>query len=303
MTRLVFTVMLAALACCAAPARWQSELLPALSAARRSGQDLVVYFALAGRDASDRMQRSLSDPLVLAALARGDFAAVTCDGFATKRLYEQWVGFGEGMGIVVLDGGGAVLATRPGPQDPLELAAFLDLCTATRGELKALRGRVQGGAVSPADKFELGVLYLNLGNITAAEPLLLDAAFAGVAGARHRVARLYALQGNVTKAWYWLQHVPSTPAAEMTRGYVLYKERRHGEAAQVLEAALENGGLGEDRQRAVLFLGKALHEGRRDDRAAPLLRKLAAEATGSTFEAAALHTLGHIENPTGEHAH
>ena len=71
----------------------------------------------------------------------------------------------------------------------------------------------------------------------------------------------------------------------------------------MLDAALQRGELGEDRQRALLYLGKSLHEVDRDDRALPLLRALAAEATGSVFEAAALHTLGHIENPDHGHEH
>ncbi|MCA8976682.1 MAG: hypothetical protein KDC98_18315 [Planctomycetes bacterium] len=302
MTRAAALAALVGLAACATP-RWQDELLPALSDARAAGREVVVFFALAGRDASDRMQGWLDDPRVLAALGRGGFAAVTCDGFENKRLYQGWVGFGEGMGIAVLDGEGRVYATRPGPQDPPELAAYLDLCAASRAELRRLRAAAAAATADPNDKHRLGVLLLRLGNRVEAEPLLLDAALAGVTAARHHVARLYALEGSLEKAWHWLRHVPRTPAAETTRGYLLYKERRHEEAAQVLEAALQVGELGDDRQRALLFLGKALHEARRDDRAGPLLRALANENTGSTFEAAALHTLAHIADPDDGHTH
>jgi hypothetical protein len=35
----------------------------------------------------------------------------------------------------------------------------------------------------------------------------------------------------------------------------------------------------------------------------PVLEALAAEGTGSTFEAVALHTLSHIRNPQHGHSH
>ena len=98
-------------------------------------------------------------------------------------------------------------------------------------------------------------------------------------------------------------HGPRTGPALVSEGYVLFKERRHREAAAVLEQALAAGGLGDERQRAVLYLGKALHEDQQDARAKPLLAALAAEGTGSTFEAAARHTLAHIADPQHGHSH
>jgi uncharacterized protein HemY len=107
----------------------------------------------------------------------------------------------------------------------------------------------------------------------------------------------------VTAARRWLRDAPKTPSALVTEGYVLFKERRHADAAAVLERALATNELGEERQRALLYLGKALHESRQDDRAMPLLEALAREGTGSTFEAAARHTLGHVRSPDHGHTH
>lgn len=288
---------------CAAAPRWQDDLQLALSQTRARGQDLVVFFALAGRDASDRMQGNLTAPAVLDALAAGGFAAVVCDGFVRQGLYKQWVGFGEGMGIAVLDGDGRVLATRPGPQDPPELSAFLRLCAANRDAVARARSAATDARATPEDKARFGALMLDLGVRNEAEPLLLDAALAGVADARHRVARLYALDGNVIAARRWLKGSPPTPQARVTEGYVLFKERRHAECVDVLKQALATGKLGDDRQRAQLFLGKALHELRRDQEAVAVLEALVREGTGSTFEGAARHTLGHIANPEPDHQH
>lgn len=289
---------------CAAPPRWQDDAVAALAAARRAQQDVVVYFALPGRDASDRMERqTLPAPEVLAALRYGDFAALRVDGFARKNLYQQWVGGGEGMGIAVLDGNGEVYAARPGPQDPGELAALLRLCAASRPSLRQARAAV---AQAPADaraQHALGCLLLELGCRIAAEPALVTAAQGGVADARHRLARLYALDGNVQQARRWLQHAPKTTAAQVTEGYLLFKERKHTEAAAVLERAVAQPDIGADRQRALLYLGKSLHEAGRDDRAVPLLQALAAEGTGSWFEASAVHTLTHIAAPDHGHSH
>jgi hypothetical protein len=293
------------LAGCAAGPAWQSDLTEALSASRQREQDLVVFFALRGRELSDRMERSLGDPEIVAALAAGDFAAVVGDGVERARLWAEWAGYGEGMGIAVLDGKGRAYAARPGPQDPAELAAFLRLCASHREAIASYRDRVPA-AIEPVDQHALGCLLLQLGCRRDAELLLLDAAMAGVADARHRLARLYALGGDVTRARQWLAAAPKTGPAQVTEGYVLFKERRHADAARVLEAALRGdlrGDLGDDRQRALLYLGKALHENKEDDRALPLLEALAREATGSTFEAAARHTLSHIRDPQHGHDH
>lgn len=290
------------LAGCATAPSWQPSLDLALRAARAGGQELVVYFALPGRDLSDRMQRTLTEPSILRELAAGDFAAAVADGVEQRRLYAAWVGFGEGMGIAVLGADGQCYAARPGPMDPPECAAFLRLCAALRPELAVARTAVMSPSSAPADQLRLGSLYLQLGRTKLAEEHLLVAATAGVTEARHRLARTYALDGNLTAARRWLVHVPKTGPVLVTEGYVLFKERRHREAAMVLEQALATE-LGEDRQRAILYLGKALHEDRQNERARPLLESLAREGTGSTFEAAALHTLAHIADPQHGHTH
>ncbi len=292
-----------ALAACAAAPRWDDDVLVALRQARGAQQELVVYFALPGRELSDRMQASLQDGVVLEALGDGGFASAIADANARKNLYTAWIGFGEGMGIAVLDGQGRCYAARPGPQDPAELAAFLRLCTSLRGDIAALRGTVASSACTPQDQHRLGCLYLQLGCREPAAELLLAAATAGVADARHRLARLHALEGDLIAARRWLAHAPKTPQALVTEGYVLFKERKHEAAAQTLEQALQTNQLGDERQRALLYLGKALHEGKRDDRAVPLLTALAAEGRGTTFEAAARHTLSHIKDPQHGHTH
>jgi len=296
-------LLAALLPCCAAPPEWQQDLTAALAGARRSGREVVVFFTLPGREMSDRMQARIEDPLIMAALARGGFAAVVCDGVARKRLYGAWIGGGEGMGIAVLDAAGAVYCARPGPQDPEELAALLDLCAAKREPLARLRAQQAAAPRDPLLQHELGCLYLELGCRVHCEPLLLEAATGGVAEARHRLAHLYALDGDLLSARRWLQAAPRTPDAIATEGYVLFKERRHAEAVEAFEQALATGKLGEERQRALLYLGKSLHEAKDDERAVPTLERLANEGTGSTFEAAARHTLGHIYNPDHGHTH
>ena len=301
--RWIFWWPLALLAACAAPPRWQQDLNVALREARRAGREVVVFFALPGRELSDRMEARIDHPVIMNAIGRSGFAAVRCDGVARKRLYGAWIGGGEGMGVAVLDRQGAVYCARPGPQDPEQLAALLDLCAARRADLATLRQRQSAAPGDPLLQHDLGCLYLQLGCRVHSEPLLLEAATAGVVDARHRLARLYALDGNVAAARRWLASAPRTPAAMATEGYVLFKERRHRDATTVFYEALATGKLGDERQRAVLYLGKALHENEQDDEAVPVLEALVEERTGSTFEAAALHTLGHIYNPDHGHSH
>ena len=292
-----------ALASCQSTVGWQGDVVGAIAEARRAGQELVVFFALPGRELSDRMQGTLGASVVQAALCDGGYAAAIADGVQRKNLYQAWIGFGEGMGIAVLGTDGQCHAARPGPMDPDELAAFLRLCSSQRATLAAARAAAAGERPDPLAQHALGCLYLQLGRTRLAEPLLLDAASAGVADARHRLARLYALDGNLAAARRWLVHGPRTGPALVTEGYVLFKERRHPDAVAAFERALARQDLGDDRQRALLYLGKALHEQKRDDRAVPVLEALAAEGTGSTFEAGALHTLSHIRNPQHGHSH
>jgi tetratricopeptide (TPR) repeat protein len=287
---------------CASGPVWQTDVDRALRQTRKEQQELVVFFALPGRQTSDRMQQSLGDPAIAEALVDGGFATAIADGVHHKNLYAAWIGFGEGMGLAVLDANGQCYAARPGPMDPPEHAAWLRLVASSRERLAAARSAV-AASPTPLAQHEIGCLFLQLGRTKLAEEHLLAAATAGVADARHRLARLHALDGNLTLARRWLAQAPPTGAAQVTEGYLLYKERRHRDAVLRLEQALQQPDLGEERQRALLYLGKALHEDKQDARARPLLAALAQEGTGSTFEAAALHTLAHIDDPQHGHQH
>ena len=206
----VLAACTALLPSCAVRPEWQQDFTAALSSARRDGRDLVVYFALPGRDASDRMQARLGDEVVIDALQAGGFDAVVVDGVARSRLYGEWIGGGEGMGIAVLDGDGDCYAARPGPQDPPELAARLRQCAEVRPELARLRRAHLASPQDPLAAYELGCLYLELGCRVHCEPLLVTAAMAGVSDARHRLARYYALDGNLGPARRWLKSAPKT---------------------------------------------------------------------------------------------
>lgn len=289
------------LASCAAPPSWQRDVSLAVSQAQARGQDLVVYFALPGQDRSDAMEAQLADEVVLAALAAGGYSAVVANAIDRKRLYEAWVGGADGMGMCVLDENSYCYAARPGPQDPGQVAAFLDLCAEKRAEVRRLRARLQGADAGIMDEFELGRLLLQLGCRVNAGELLRNAAVTGVAEARYHLAHLYALDGNVTAARQWLRAAPKTPGARWVEGYVLFKEHRYVEAVQVIQEAVATNKLGSERQNALLYLGKSLHQAKRDREAIPILEALVAEGTGSTYEAAATHTLGHIYNP--DHGH
>ncbi len=299
---LLLTCCLAA--CAAAPLPWNADVPAVLAGARAAGADVVAFFALPGRELSDRMeQQALRDDAVLAALARGGFHSLWLDGFTYQRLYAQWVGGGEGMGICVLDGEGQVYAARPGPQDPSELVALLDQAAAARGAVAAARKAVVATPGDGAAQYRLGVLLLELGCRIGTEELLVSAAQRGVLDAHHRLARLFALDGMVARSRQWLRTAVPSPARDVTEGYVLFKERRPAEAVLQFEAALRRGIDGPDRLRARLYLGKALHESGHDAEATVLLQALATEAPATTFGAGARHTLNHLQETTHDHSH
>lgn len=281
-------------------------MLPPLEAQREGSLavPMVVYFALPGREQSERMAaQALPDPLVTAALSAAGFDSCSVDGFALRQRYDEWVGGGEGMGIVVLDEQRRVLAARPGPQDAPELAAYVELVADRRPAIAAARAALQQRPDDPELAAALGEQLLELGCRQETRTLLQFAAHGGVPRAAARLARLYALDGHLRQARQWLARAPAGPQVAVTEGYVLFKERRYVEAAAVLRAALDGGGLGDEQARAQLFCGKALHESGRQPEAVRELHALIAAYPGSTFAGAALHTLQHIRNPDHGHSH
>ncbi|MEQ1631121.1 MAG: hypothetical protein ABL997_02030 [Planctomycetota bacterium] len=297
-------LLLAFAACSSANVGWSTDATGTLRSARAAGRDVAVFFHLKGREQSDRMVAvALSDREVERALADGDFAALQLDGFAHQRLYGTWIGGGEGMGLCVLDGSGRVYASRPGPQDPPEVAAFLRRCAAEREALAKLRS---DHALLPEDgktNLALGSLLLELGCRVDSEPMLLLAAQRGELEAHHRLARLFALDGMCQRARQWLRTAPPSPQADVTLGYVLFKERRYSESAAVLVGPAARRDLGDDGLRARLYLGKSLHECGRDQEARALFESLLGEAKGTTFGAAAAHSLTHLDDTNHGHTH
>ena len=265
---------------------------------------MVAFFALPGREQSDRMEREcLGSPIVLEALRRGGFSSVRLDGFQQQRLYGDWIGGGEGMGLCVLDRQGKPYAARPGPLDPPEVAALLDACAAQRGRIAELSAAV---AVDPTNAtlcHELGCVLLELGCRVGAEPLLLQAAHGGAMDAHHRLARLYALDGHVVRARQWLRTSLPSPAADVTLGYVLFKERRYLEAAQMLANPAKDPSLGDDALRARLYLAKSMIQSGDKEAARAVLVPLSRDARGTTFGAAADHSLAHLDSGDHDHTH
>ena len=292
-------------AACSTPEPWAVDAVSTLAEAREQDADVVIFFALPGRVLSDQMERdSLTAPEVLEALQEQRFHSLRLDGFSRQRLYDNYIGGGEGMGICVLDKQGRVFAARPGPQDPPELAAYLRLVGAHRAEVLAARAKLASQPADPVVNYELGVLLLELGCRVGTDALLIAAAQGGMMDAHHRLARLYALDGRLTRARQWLRTAHPTPAASVTEGYVLYKERRHAQAVATFEQALAEGGLTPDEElRARLFLGKALHQEGKETQAEAVLRALVAASPGSTYAGAAMHALHHIQDPNHGHSH
>jgi tetratricopeptide (TPR) repeat protein len=268
------------------------------------GRDTIVFFALPGRDLSERMeQETLRDAAVLAALAHGGFDAVRLDGFADQQLYAEWIGGGEGMGVCALDAEGRAVAARAGLQDAPELAAWIDFVAARRPAVAAAQHAVAAAPQDPQACYRLGLLRLELGQRSGTEPLLAAAGEGGIADAWQRLARLFALDGQLQRAREWLLRAPPSASAMATEGYLLFKERHYVDAIGVLDAALRERDLGDDRQWVELCLGKALHESGRDARAIAVLEGLLAERTGSTSEGAAVAALAHIRSPDHGHSH
>lgn len=298
-------VALLVLAACAAQGGpgWSRDLDAAHGTARNQARDLVVFVGLPGRAASDRMRdEALPDPRVATALRAGGFAAVAVDAPTRVDVAAEGIGAGATMGILVLDPSGVPCAARPGPQDAPELAAFLAAAAARRGVLAALRAR-HAAERSPESGLRLGALLVESGCRHEAEPLLRAAAAAGHDEACGLLALLCGRQGRLVEAREWLARARPGPGTAVLDGYLAFKERRHVEAVHSLQAAVQGPLDTESAQMARLYLGKALHECRRDAEARAVLAALAAEGLGSVHEGAALHALRHLDAPDHGHDH
>jgi hypothetical protein len=295
-------LLLLLLAGCAGGEPWSPDAGAAIARAAAAGRELVLFVALPGRELSDRMAReALPAAGVLAALRAGGYASATLDGFTHHDRYAQWIGAGEGMGIVVLGPDGLPNAARPGPQDPAELAAFLRFAAAQRDVLAAARAACRAAPDAPDAALRLGRCLLDLGCRRQALGWLQRADAGGEAEAARLLALLHGQDGRLAEARVALHRAGSAPEAGVADGYLCFKERRHAEAVARLEASLAQPLPPRERQRAMLFLGKALHECRRDAEARAVLTELATTAAGSTFAGAALHALSHFD--AADHHH
>jgi tetratricopeptide (TPR) repeat protein len=276
---------------------WEKDVEAALAEAKRSGRLLLLHFQLAGRPACKRMsEETFADPDVARRLT--SFHAVLLDMAARPELFERVVGGKGAIGTAVVDATLDPVSVLPGFAEPRDFLRFLDVAEKGYPRLKAAGG-----------PRELGDVYRDLQSPRRAEACWREGVEKGDLACHERLARALVRRGRNLEARTHLEAFrTSGPAAgldraRLTEGLILALERRHAEAARVLEEALKSHPASDEADQMTLALGFVLHDGGDDQRALEVLEGLVKRFPGSPWTSDARQRIEHIRNPQPDHQH
>jgi tetratricopeptide (TPR) repeat protein len=286
------------------------------SARREAGERLLLLsFAAEGRPVVRMMEEeTFRHPQVVAALATG-FVPVRLDPVREAGLYRDVVGGRGAVGSAVLDASGDVVSVLGGYAGPREYLRYLQRAAAGYAGLEAARRAWAAGPESPEALYALGERYLELGSPKRAEECWTGVVDGGVAGsaaaASHaRLARARVNRGRLDEARRHLEAARRLDAAGaldgmllLTEGLALGLERKHAEAAALLDRALQRHPGHAEKDHVLYALGFVLHQDRQDARALRVLEGLIASHPGSAWVPAAREQAEHIRNPRPDHEH
>lgn len=280
---------------------WTRDVDAALAEAKRDGKLALLHFQLAGRPACKLMN---DETFMDAEVGRRStsFVRVFVDLAARPELFEKTVGGKGALGTAVVDGDLDPVAVLAGYAGPKEFARFLERAESGYPRLKAAR--------PTSSARELGDLYRELGSPRRAEACWREAAEKGDALAHERLARALVLRGKNLDARSQLTAFRAASPregrdrADLTEGMILSLERKHAEAARVLEAALAAHPRSPEADQMLLTLAFAQHEGGgQDAKAIATLEALLKRFPDSPWAAEARLRIEHIKNPPPDHEH
>lgn len=290
---------------------WRADYPAALEEARRDGKLLVVHFTTEGRPACAAMEEETLRHADVVRASRERYVNVKLDAEKTPDLYRRMVGGRGGLATCVIDATGDVISGRAGYASVEEYVLFLGKAEAGYAALKAARERAKPeDAVSMA---ALGEAYLALDSRRRAEECFEKVVAQGKgpvesrAQAHERLSRLAVQRGRNVEARAHLAEARKLGGRAdrllLTEGMALSLERRHAEAAKLLEGALAAHPKGEELDAMKYALGFVLHQIPEDKRALEVLEGLVKEHPASVWVRAAKEQIGHIRNPQPDHTH
>ena len=279
---------------------WGRDVEAALAEARRADRLVVLHFQLAGRPLCKQMtDETFADPEVARRMA--SFVPVFIDLAAQSELFERAVGGKGALGTAVVGADLDPVSVLPGFAGPRDFLRFLELAEAGAPRLKAARGK--------AGPRELGDLYRDLQSPRRAEACWREGAAAGDAACHERLARALVLRGRNLEAREQLEAFRKAGLdagrdhAALTEGFILTLERKHAEAARVLDEAARAHPGSDEADRTLLALSFVRHQLGEDAKAIEILEAMLKRFPASPWAAEARLRIEHIRNPPPDHEH
>jgi tetratricopeptide (TPR) repeat protein len=298
---------------------WRKDYDLARAEAREKGRLVLLHFTLAGRPLCKTMEdETLSHPDV-ARVASERFVSVRIDGESRADLFDATIGGRGGLATCVVDADGDVVSALHGFAGPEPFRRFLE--TADRGyaELAAARQESGRAPADPAKLYALGEAYRKLDSLRRAEACYRKVIEAGatepiriIASCHERLARFRVMRGKNLDARTHLEayraldpegSLPWTDRVLLTEGLTLAVERKHKEAARVLQEALRRFPSSDEAGHLMFALGFVLHQDGQDKPALETLEAGVKRFPESFWAAAMKEQIEHIRNPQPDHTH
>ena len=304
---------------------WRKDYDAARHEARESGRLILLHFYQTGRPLCQTMDEETFAHADVARVTRERFVCVKVDVEAQPELFEKTIGGRGGLASCVADGEGDVVSALHGYVGPQGFLLFLAKAEAGYGKIKAARDELAAARDDLSKLHVLAEAYRETDSLRraeecyrkvtegAAEKKVLDGPSLRAAASSHeRLARLRILRGKNLDARKHLDEArrldPEGRLAAgdrllLTEALTFAVERKHLDAARVLQDALKRFSSSDEADHMLYALGFVLHQAGQDKAALTAFEEAARRFPASSWMPAVREQMDHIKNPQPDHVH
>jgi len=304
---------------------WRKDYEAARKEARATGRLILLHFYQAGRPLCQAMDEETFAHAEVARIAGERFVSVRVDVEARPDLFEGTIGGRGGLATCVADGEGDVISALHGYAGPKAFLLFLEKAQAGHAALKSARDDAASAPGNLAKLFALAEAYRISDSPRRSEEcyrkvieqamflsILDEATTRAFALSHERLARLKILRGRNLEAREHLVgarrldptgRFGSVDRLLLTEALTFAVERKHADAARVLQDALKRFPSSGETDHMLFALGFVLHEGGQDKPALDALETAARRFPESPWLPALREQIEHIRNPQPDHSH
>ena len=298
---------------------WRKDYDAARAEARDKGRLILLQFTLAGRPVCKTMDDETLSHADVARVAREKFVSVRIDVDEKPELFEATIGGRGGLATCVVDADGDVVSALHGFAGPEPFRRVLEAADRGYAGLAAARQESARAPADPAKLHALGEAYRKLDSLRRAEACYRKVIDAGttepvrvLASCHERLARFRVMRGKNLESRSHLEAyrkldpqgtLPWTDRILLTEGLTLAVERKHKEAAKVLQEALRKYPSSDEADHLTFALGFVLHQDGQDKPALETLDAGVKRYPESAWVSAMKEQIEHIRNPQPDHTH